>query len=164
MSDDPARYNAAAEQLSRASTVLLAVTAPSKVAAGGKDAGKAATVNNVENAAKGADNAADMIPATQLRTQLAFQEAGILDLNGRLTPQAVLDAKEVKLKDPIRNPAVVEVLTSDGSNISDWGKFTTKSVTMPNGQRLQIHFYWNKVTNKVDYITPDYKVKGVVKP
>jgi filamentous hemagglutinin len=40
MSDDPARYNAAAEQLSRASTVLLAVTAPSKIAAGGKDAGK----------------------------------------------------------------------------------------------------------------------------
>jgi hypothetical protein len=58
MSDDPARYNAAAEQLSRASTVLLAVTVPSKVATGGKDAGKAATVNNVENAANATSQAA----------------------------------------------------------------------------------------------------------
>jgi filamentous hemagglutinin len=37
---------------------LLAVTAPSKIAAGGKDAGKAATVNNVENAANAASQAA----------------------------------------------------------------------------------------------------------
>jgi hypothetical protein len=109
-------------------------------------------------------DATSIITKTQLRTQLAFQEAGILDANGGLTPKAVLNADIIDLKDPIRNPAVVKVLTSDGSNISDWRKFTTKSVTMPNGQRLQIHFYKNIITNKVDYLTQDYKVKGVVKP
>jgi hypothetical protein len=53
---------------------------------------------------------------------------------------------------------------SDGSNIVDWKKYTTPAVTMPNGQRLQVHFYHNVVTGKIDYITSDYKVKGIVKP
>ncbi|MDR2366352.1 MAG: VENN motif pre-toxin domain-containing protein, partial [Zoogloeaceae bacterium] len=60
MSDDPARYNAAAEQLSRASTVLLAVTMPSRVAAGGKSPGIAA---------KGGTNAAEGVIASRINVR-----------------------------------------------------------------------------------------------
>ncbi|MBW0451051.1 hypothetical protein [Paraburkholderia phenoliruptrix] len=106
-----------------------------------------------------------MTTATQLRTQLSFQQAGILDSSGRLTQQAVQNSDPIALAGgKINNPAVVRELTSDGSNIADWGKFTTQSVTMPNGQSMQIHYYMNSVTGKIDYVTSDFKVKGVVKP
>ena len=35
---------------------------------------------------------------------------------------------------------------------------------MPNGQSMQIHFYMNTKTGKIDYETKDFKVKGVVEP
>ncbi|WP_423192761.1 hypothetical protein [Cupriavidus sp. H18C2] len=63
----------------------------------------------------------------------------------------------------IRNPEVVKTLTSDGSNIADWGKYTTRSIRS-NGQSLQVHFYMNNATGKIDYETSDFKVKGVVNP
>lgn len=74
-------------------------------------------------------------------------------------------SSEVILADGvIRNPNVVKALTKDGSKISDWKKFTTESVRMPNGQSMQIHYYKNVKTGKIDYKTQDYKVKGEVKP
>jgi filamentous hemagglutinin len=106
-----------------------------------------------------------MTTAAQLRTQLSLQQAGILDSNGQLTAQAIKSSDAIPLADGvIKNPAVVSELTSDGSNIADWGKYTTQSTTMANGQSMQVHYYMNSVTGKVDYVTPDFKVKGVVKP
>ena len=63
----------------------------------------------------------------------------------------------------IKNPHVVKVLTKDGSSITDWEKFRTKSIKMPNGQKKQIHFYKNKETGQIDYETLDYKVKDKIK-
>jgi hypothetical protein len=124
--------------------------------------------NEAENTSDGiatAGSAVDMTTAAQLRTKLAFQEAGILDANGRLTEQAIQNSELVVLAGgKLNNPAVVKELTNDGSNITDWRKYSTKSVKMPNGQSLQIHYYKNTVTEKIDYITRDYKVKGIVKP
>ena len=106
-----------------------------------------------------------MLTATQLRTQLAFQEAGILNAEGKLTQQALSNISFVRLKDDvIKNTSVVSELTKDGSKIEEWGKYTTQSVTMPNGQSLQIYFYQNIKTGVIDYFTSDYKVKGVIKP
>lgn len=80
--------------------------------------------------------------ALKLRTELAFKEAGILTKDGKLSQKAIQESSRVALKDgKIQNPDVVRVLTKDGSKIEDWGKFTTKSVTMPNGQSMQIHYY-----------------------
>lgn len=42
--------------------------------------------------------------------------------------------------------------------IEDWGKFTTDSVKLPNGQSMQVHLYQNTKTGGVDYQTQDYKV------
>jgi filamentous hemagglutinin len=96
---------------------------------------------------------------------LAFEEAGVLTKNGTLTSEAINKATEIKLADRvIKNPTIIKELTKDGSKIEDWSKYKTNSVTMPNGQRLQVHFYKNDITGKIDYMTQDYKVKGVVNP
>ncbi|WP_373357783.1 DUF637 domain-containing protein [Acinetobacter lactucae] len=110
------------------------------------------------------NKAANVNSALKLRTELAFKQSGILQIDGRLTQQAIKNSQEIKLKDPLRNPSVVQVLTKDGSQLSDWAKFTTESVKMPNGQSMQIHYYKNIKTGKIDYQTKDYKVKGIVNP
>lgn len=102
--------------------------------------------------------------ALKLRTELAFKQAGILTNDSKLTQKAIQNSLPIDLKDELRNQTVISILTKDGSKISDWKKFTTKSVRMPNGQSMQIHYYKNVKTGKIDYKTQDYKVKGEVKP
>jgi len=47
--------------------------------------------------------------------------------------------------------------------MEDWGKYTTVSIRLQNGQSKQIHFYYNKITDKVNY-NIDFKVANPVKP
>jgi hypothetical protein len=96
----------------------------------------------------------------KLRTELALKDAGILDAEGKLTQKALKDSTAIDLKGPINNPEIKKILTEDGSNIAHWKKYYTPTTTMPNGQRVQVHYYRNEVTGKVDYITNDFKVKG----
>jgi filamentous hemagglutinin len=112
------------------------------------------------------DNSAHNVAnGLRLRTELAFQEAGILGRDGKLTAQAIQNAEPIKLQGGvIKNPEIVKILTHDGSNIADWEKFTTNSITLKNGQSMQIHFYKNVKTGIIDYTSKDYKVKGIVKP
>lgn len=107
----------------------------------------------------------DLKTALQLRTELTFKQAGILDDNGKLTTTAIENSRKISLSSGvIENSKVIRILTKDGSKIEDWNKYTTKSVVMPNGQSMQIHFYMNTKTGKIDYETKDFKVKGVVEP
>lgn len=107
----------------------------------------------------------DLKTALQLRTELTFKQAGILDDNGKLTTTAIENSRKISLSSGvIENSKVISILTKDGSKIEDWNKYTTKSVVMPNGQSMQIHFYMNTKTGKIDYETKDFKVKGVVEP
>ncbi|OOF45774.1 hypothetical protein BKK52_12080 [Rodentibacter trehalosifermentans] len=101
----------------------------------------------------------------QLRAELAFKDANILTVDGKLTDVAINNSRIINLTDGvIKNPSIVKILTKDGSRIEDWKKMTTESIKLSNGQSLQIHFYKNVKTGKVDYETKDFKVKGVVKP
>ncbi len=109
----------------------------------------------------GAVSSAD---ALRLRTQLTFQEAGLLNQEGKLTESALSRSIFIDVKNGIQNQKVISQLTKDGSSIADWGKFKTQSVRAPNGQSLQIHYYRNTVTGTIDYVTPDFKVKGTVNP
>ncbi|MGZ2748587.1 two-partner secretion domain-containing protein [Burkholderia stagnalis] len=127
--------------------------------------GAAPNATDIATTTSESGSAANMTTSAQLRTQLAFQEAGILDANGLLTQSAIRNSDPIALAGgQIKNPVVVQELTSDGSAITDWGKYTTQSAKMPNGQSMQIHYYMNSVTGKVDYVTSDFKVKGIVKP
>ena len=80
-----------------------------------------------------------------------------------MTADAVKRSDVINLKNEIGNPRVIEVLTKDDSSIKNWGKYKTESITMPNSQRLQIHYYKNSVTGQIDYTTMDCKVVGAVK-
>ncbi len=101
--------------------------------------------------------------ALRLRTKFAFEEAKILDANGRLTEYAVSISERIPLKDPvIGNPVIVNELTKDGSSILDWKKYTTPEIKMPNRQAREIHFYKHEPTGKIDMNTIDFKVKGSI--
>jgi hypothetical protein len=106
-----------------------------------------------------AGSAAD---ALRLKASLAFQEAKYLDAHNRITKLAIRDSWKIDLAGGIADPGVVSILTRDGSKIEQWGKFTTPHVTLPNGQKLQIHFYKNTATGKVDRVMP--KLNHEVKP
>lgn len=51
---------------------------------------------------------------------------------------------------------LISPLTSDGSDIADWGKYTTRTHQSPSGN-FQVHFYMDRVTGALDY-GYDYKV------
>ena len=99
----------------------------------------------------------------RLRAELAFKQAGILDSEGRLTAEAIRLSKDAwKDGSIVKNPAIKDILIKDGSKIEDWTKLTTPTIELSNGQRVQIHYYKNIITNKIDYVTHDFKVKGRV--
>lgn len=128
-------------------------------------AGKNVDILKVDQKVISKNSSNSVVDALKLKTELTFRQAGILTNEGKLTQKGINESTRIDLADGvIRNPKIVEVLTKDGSNIADWKKFTTKSVSNPNGQNLQIHFYKNIKTGKIDYETQDYKVKGIVRP
>lgn len=137
---------------------------------GGNLAGLAAAERDIAagkagGGAKGADNAAySSASGLKLSTQLAYEEAGILTRGGAgLTKEAVAASREIPISGGrLTNPAVVKELTANGSKIEDWGKFTTQSITLPSGQRSQVHYYMNKITGELN-LNIDFKVKGAVK-
>ncbi|WP_079149567.1 putative T7SS-secreted protein [Streptomyces sp. EN27] len=92
----------------------------------------------------------------RLAEQLRRESAGsIFNENGWLTPEAITDSRRVIDGEKIGNPAVREAMTSDGSNLSDWGKYTTKTHQSPYGD-FQVHYYYNPETGRV--LNYDYKV------
>lgn len=104
-----------------------------------------------------------MADASRLRTTYALQEAGILDQSGRLTELAVENSEFAKrIGSSLDNSSVIKALTGDGSKLSDWAKMTTQSIELPNSQRIQVHYYKNLVTGKINYTHQDFKVKGIV--
>jgi filamentous hemagglutinin len=99
----------------------------------------------------------------RLKTTLALQDAGILNESGKLTESAIKTSElAMRPGSTLSNPSVVKALTKGSSSISDWEKLTTRSVEMPTGQRIQVHFYRNKITGEVNYTHPDFKVKNPV--
>jgi hypothetical protein len=107
-----------------------------------------------------AHNAAD---ALRQRTVLRLREGNILDSHGKLTSFAIDESKHAMNPNAVlKNLSVVRELTKDGSHITDWQKMTTPSVEMHTGQRIQVHYYRNKVTGEINYTHQDFKVKGTV--
>lgn len=101
--------------------------------------------------------------AQRLKALYALQEAGLIDNAGKVTKSAI-ESSQLALQPGARigNPEIARELTKDGSKISDWQKLTTPSVTLSNGQRIQLHYYYNPVTKTVNYTYPDFKVKTTI--
>ncbi|MFE2493920.1 putative T7SS-secreted protein [Streptomyces scopuliridis] len=90
--------------------------------------------------------------ADQLRRESADS---IFNENGWLTPQAIADSRRVIDGEKLGNPVVRDLMTSDGSHLSDWGKYTTRTHQSPYGD-FQVHYYYNPETGRV--LNYDYKV------
>lgn len=122
-------------------------------------------IGNMTNSAgtAGQNGAIASRNSTKQRTQLAFEEAGILGAGGTaLTQDAILASREIAISGGVlKNQAVVRELTTNGSAIGDWGKFTAQPIQLPNGQRSQIHFHMNRVTGETNF-SVDFKAKGVI--
>lgn len=104
-------------------------------------------------------DASSAVNRAQMQGQLSLEQAGIIDRDGHLTQSAISSSTEATTGLNLKNPKVIERLTSDGSRITDWSKRSTQSVDLPSGERIQVHFYYNRITGKVDRGI-DYKVKG----
>ncbi|MBN8828207.1 MAG: filamentous hemagglutinin N-terminal domain-containing protein [Sphingobacteriia bacterium] len=81
---------------------------------------------------------------------LAEQASSIFTKDGKLKPEIIRNAKFIDLKEGIKNQKVIEKLTENGSNIKDWGKFSTGELHGPSG-KFEVHFYKNKITQEVNY-------------
>ena len=100
-----------------------------------------------------ATNAADL---PRLVEQLRLEEAvSAFDELGQLSPEIIARSTPIIEGRRIGNPAVVRSLTSDGSSITEWYKYTTRSIDSPSGP-FQVHFYRNSSSGAVNYDL-DYK-------
>jgi RHS repeat-associated protein len=102
----------------------------------------------------GADN---VVNGVRLARQLARQSAeSVFTSTGDLDPSVIADSNLIIPGSKLGNKGLIDALTSDGSNIADWGKYRTPNFQSPYGD-FQVHFYMNRVTGTVDY-GYDYKV------
>ena len=109
---------------------------------------------NATDAANGADN---VLNGTRLGQQLARESAdSVFTSSGRLSSGAISDSRQIIPGSRLGNRDLTQRLTSDGSDIADWGKYTTRTHQSPSGD-FQVHFYMNRSTGAIDY-GYDYKV------
>ena len=100
-------------------------------------------------------NAAD---GPRLVAALRLEEAtSAFDTAGHLAPETIARSRIILDGDRLSNPSVIQALTSDGSVIGDWGKYSTRSIDSPSGP-FQVHFYRNDVTGSVNY---DFDYKAI---
>jgi len=81
-------------------------------------------------AANSADN---VVNGTRLGQQLARESAdSVFASSGRLSSGAIADSRQIIPGSRLGNKDLVQRLTSDGSNIADWGKYTTRTHQSPS--------------------------------
>uniref|UniRef100_UPI004046A501 hypothetical protein n=1 Tax=Streptomyces fradiae TaxID=1906 RepID=UPI004046A501 len=90
--------------------------------------------------------------ADKLRTESAYS---IFDEDGFLAAEAIADSQRVIPGEKIGNPVVRDLMTADGSDLRDWGKYSTRTHQSPYGD-FQVHYYYNPETGKI--LLYDYKV------
>jgi len=115
----------------------------------------------IRSAAQPLEYANSAANGVRLRTQLAFEEAGMLNSEGRLTAQALDSSIDIVPGSQLVNSRVIAGLTRNGTRIEDWAKFTTRSVNI-NGRGHQIHFYRHGPTGTVNY-NIEFKVNIVAR-
>jgi hypothetical protein len=86
----------------------------------------------------------------RLARHLLAEEASSAFTSTGLTPEAIQKASVIMPGTELKNPALIQELTRDGSNIADWGKFSTDTFRSPSGP-FQVHFYYNPTTGAVNY-------------
>lgn len=92
----------------------------------------------------------------RLQRSLSVKEAeSIFTEPGYLKPEIISKSDVIIPGQDFSNPKLIQELTRSGGDISDWGKYATKSIPSPSGS-FQMHFYRNSMTGEV-YYGRDYK-------
>jgi len=106
--------------------------------------------------------------ALRLKAELAFKQEGILNHHGKLTEKALKNIENPRRQltkgETLKNPEVIQALTKEGHHLMDWGKYTTEAITLSTQQKVQIHFYYNRVTKEVNYSHGDFKINESILP
>jgi RHS repeat-associated protein len=122
-------------------------------------AGKQGVSNNtkISEEVTGNSGADNIATGPKLRAQLIFEEANsIFTESGTLKPEVIKNSRAIISGNELKNPDVINALTKNGSNISDWAKMSTETFKSPSGD-FQVHFYQNIGTGEVS--TYEMKVK-----
>jgi hypothetical protein len=98
---------------------------------------------------------------TRYKALLGFMESNILTPDSRLTKEAIGKSFAIMNGEKLKNPAVIRELSKDGYPLKDWAKYTTQSIVGKKGEKLQIHYYYNKKKKVVNY-NIDFKIKEEV--
>jgi len=105
-------------------------------------------------AGSGADN---VVNGVRLAQQLTREEAAsVFTPGGDLRPEVIAQSREIINGSQLGNKQLISELTSNGSDIADWGKYASPTFRSPAGA-FQVHFYYNPVINEVFY-GRDYKI------
>jgi RHS repeat-associated protein len=91
--------------------------------------------------------------AQKLRAESA---QSVFDANNEITQEALGESRLIMRAIDLKNKAARAHLTADGSNLEDWGKYTTRTHQSTYGD-YQVHFYYNPATARIAY-GYDYKV------
>jgi hypothetical protein len=86
----------------------------------------------------------------RLARHLLAEEASSAFTSTGLTPEAIQSARKIIDGTALGNKALIGELTRDGSNIADWGTYTTDTFRSPSGP-FQVHFYYNPITGAANY-------------
>lgn len=120
-------------------------------------AGSIRNVNPVSARTLGGAGADNAVNGLRLGQQLARESAeSAFTSSGRLSAGAIGESRQIIPGSRLGSKDLIQRLTSDGSAISDWGKYSTRTHQSPFGA-FQVHFYMNRVTGMIDY-GYDYKV------
>jgi hypothetical protein len=99
----------------------------------------------------------NVVNGIRLAQQFALESAqSAFTSSGELQSSVIAESRLIIQGAKLENTDLVKHLTSDGSNIADWGKYTTPTFQSPVGD-FQVHFYMNNLTGEIDY-GYDYKV------
>jgi hypothetical protein len=101
--------------------------------------------------------AASAANGARLGEALTLEEAqSVFTASGELAPAEIASSRLIIDGSDLKNADLVKDLTSDGSNIGDWGKYTTRTIKSPSGD-FQVHYYYNRKTGAT-YYGQDFKV------
>jgi hypothetical protein len=96
--------------------------------------------------------------SARLADDLRYREAASLFTDsGELKEEVIAASTEIIHGEDLKNTGLIRDLTSDGSNIEDWGKCSTTTFGGTSGE-FQVHFYDNSVLDRT-YYEQDCKAK-----
>ena len=107
----------------------------------------------------------------KMSVHLAFEEAGMLTKDGKLTQKAIQDAEKIMSFKKLKNARIKEAMLKINPK-GVWNKYQTKSINVIGNtqQKANIHFYMDETTGKT-YLDEDFKIKindkqgvGITKP